>query len=42
MSGVDRTEKQATIAGSLGRAAVWLMWHAIRLPVFLYLAILEP
>lgn len=30
------------IAGDLFRAALWLLWQCIRLPVFLFLLTLEP
>lgn len=38
----DAEERQGPIAGELLHAALWLAWQAIRIPVFLFLAILEP
>jgi hypothetical protein len=35
-------ESRLTIAGDLLRATLRLLWHAVRLPVFVFLAILEP
>lgn len=35
-------EKEPSIAGDLSRGALWLMWQAVRLPVFALLVILEP
>jgi hypothetical protein len=31
-----------TIAGDLGRFALWVVWQCIRLPSFLFLLVLEP
>jgi hypothetical protein len=31
-----------TIAADLGRDALWLLWQSIRLPLFLFLLVLEP
>jgi hypothetical protein len=35
-------ESRLTIAGGLLRGTLRLLWHAFRLPVFMFLAILEP
>ena len=34
-------ESRLTIAGDLLRATLRLLWHAVRLPVFVFLAILD-
>ena len=31
-----------TIAADLGRCALWVVWQCIRLPLFLFLLVLEP
>jgi hypothetical protein len=33
---------ERTSAGDLASLALWLLWQCIRLPLFLFLAILEP
>jgi hypothetical protein len=35
-------DSKAVTAGGLLRFALWLLWQAVRLPLFLFLAILEP
>ena len=35
-------ESRLTIAGDLLRGTLRLLWHVLRLPVFVFLAILEP
>jgi len=35
-------EKGASVAAALARGALWLIWQAVRLPVFAFLVILEP
>ena len=35
-------ESRLTIAGDLLRGTLRLLWHALRLPVLMFLAILEP
>jgi len=35
-------ERRATVAADLGRCALWLGWQCIRLPLFLFLLVLEP
>ncbi|MGH8131823.1 MAG: hypothetical protein ACRETP_01100 [Steroidobacteraceae bacterium] len=35
-------EQRPTVASHLFRGTLWLMWQAIRLPVFVFLVILEP
>jgi len=36
------TDTRPTIAGDLGRCALWVVWQSIRLPLFLFLLVLEP
>jgi len=36
------TDGRPTIAADLGRCALWVVWHCIRLPLFLLLLVLEP
>lgn len=36
------TDTRPTIAGDLGRCALWVVWQCIRLPLFLFLLVLEP
>lgn len=36
------TDTRPTIAGDLGRCALWVVWQSIRLPSFLFLLVLEP
>jgi hypothetical protein len=36
------TESRLAIAGRLLRATFFLLWHAVRLPVYMFLVILEP
>ncbi len=36
------TDSRPAIAADLGRYALWLGWRCIRLPVFLFLLVLEP
>ena len=38
----EAEEQHVRIAGALLWAALWLAWQLIRIPVFLFLAILEP
>jgi hypothetical protein len=33
---------RSTIAADLGRCALWVLWQSIRLPLFLFLLVLEP
>jgi len=35
-------DSRPTIAADLGRGALWALWHCIRLPLFLFLLVLEP
>lgn len=35
-------EERSTIASHLFRSTLWLMWQAVRLPVLVFLMILEP
>jgi hypothetical protein len=35
-------DTRPTIAGDLGRCALWVLWQSIRLPLFLFLLVLEP
>jgi len=35
-------DSRPTIAADLGRCAVWVVWQSIRLPLFLFLLVLEP
>jgi hypothetical protein len=35
-------EKGPSVAADLARGALWLIWQAVRLPVFVFLVILEP
>jgi hypothetical protein len=35
-------ERRPTVAADLGRCALWVGWHCIRLPLFLFLVVLEP
>jgi len=35
-------ESKSTTAGGLLRFTLWLLWQAVRLPLFLLLAVLEP
>ena len=36
------TDSRPTIAADLGRRALWVVWQTIRLPLFLFLLVLEP
>jgi hypothetical protein len=36
------TNTRPTIAADLGRCALWVVWQSIRLPLFLFLLVLEP
>jgi len=36
------TDSRPTIAADLGRCALWVGWQCIRLPLFLFLLVLEP
>jgi hypothetical protein len=36
------TDSRPTIAADLGRCALWVLWQSIRLPLFLFLLVLEP
>jgi|SRR5579863_852082 len=35
-------ESRPTFAADLGRCALWVVWQSIRLPLFLFLLVLEP
>jgi hypothetical protein len=35
-------ESRSTFAADLGRCALWIVWRCIRLPLFLFLLVLEP
>ena len=35
-------DSKPTIAADLGRSALWVGWQCIRLPLFLFLLVLEP
>ena len=35
-------ESRSTFAADLGRCALWVVWQCIRLPLFLFLLVLEP
>lgn len=35
-------DSRPTIAADIGRCAVWVVWQCIRLPLFLFLLVLEP
>jgi len=35
-------ESRRTSAGELLRGTLWLLWHAVRLPAYTFLVILEP
>jgi hypothetical protein len=39
---ISLTDSRPTIAADLVRCAVWLVWQSIRLPLFLFLLVLEP
>ena len=36
------TDSRPTTAGDLGRCSLWVVWQCIRLPLFLFLLVLEP
>jgi hypothetical protein len=36
------TDSRPTVAADLGRCAIWVLWQSIRLPLFLFLLVLEP
>ena len=36
------TDSRPTIAADFGRCALWVVWRSIRLPLFLFLLVLEP
>jgi len=36
------TDSRPTIAAELGRCVLWVVWQSIRLPLFLFLLVLEP
>jgi hypothetical protein len=36
------TESRPAIAADLGGCALWVVWQCIRLPLFLFLLVLEP
>lgn len=35
-------DSRPTIAAYLGRGALWVVWQCVRLPLFLFLLVLEP
>jgi len=39
---IPTADSRLTIAGDLGRCALWVGWQCIRLPLFLFLLVLEP
>jgi hypothetical protein len=39
---IPDADTRPTIAGDLGRCALWVLWQSIRLPLFLFLLVLEP
>ena len=41
-SSIPVMDSRPTIAADLGRCAVWVVWQSIRLPLFLFLLVLEP
>jgi len=41
-SSIPVMDSRPTIAADLGRCALWVVWQSIRLPLFLFLLVLEP
>ena len=39
---ISVTDSRPNIAGDLGRCTLWVGWQCIRLPLFLFLLVLEP
>ena len=39
---IPLTDSRPTTAADLGRCALWVVWQCIRLPLFLFLLVLEP
>jgi len=39
---ISLTHSRPNIAAETGRSALWVGWHCIRLPLFLFLLVLEP